>query len=296
MFWELMRYQWYAIGIICAIVLGAFLLLPSRQQPSESVSVVASIYPYGFLAQAIGGADDITASIIVPPGAEAHDFEPSPKDIALLEDADLLIANGAGIEPWLDEVQKTRSKLHKPTMIMAAGATNPHVWLDPNNMKRFAGMITTELVRIDPSHASAYKRRALELQKNLTALDSRIRKTLSSCEYDSAIVAHDAFGYFARAYHLELIPIAGISPENEPSAKKIAELIDLARSKKVHAVYFESYADPTLAQTLAQEAGVISLPLDPVETISENDLGTKNYLTILEENRKQLQKGLVCQQ
>ncbi|PJE63461.1 hypothetical protein COU89_03215 [Candidatus Roizmanbacteria bacterium CG10_big_fil_rev_8_21_14_0_10_45_7] len=289
-----MRYRWYAVGVIFTIIIGALLLLSPRQQPSQTVHVVASIYPYGFLAQAIGD-DDITVSIIVPPGAEAHDFEPSPKDIALLEEADVVMANGAGIEPWLDEVQKTRSALQKPTLIMAAGANDPHVWLDPNNMKRFAAALSSELSRIDPQQASSYKQRAVVLQKKLTALDMRMRQTLSSCEYTSAIVAHDAFGYFARTYHLDIIPIAGISHEDEPSAKKIAELIDLARSNEIHAVYFESYADPTLSQTLAQEVGVISLPLDPVETISDDDSTTTNYLTIMEENRKQLQKGLVCQ-
>lgn len=289
-----MKNWWVGVITIGVVLIGAVLLSNSRKQLSEQIRIVASIYPYSFLAQRIGG-NDVMVSTVVPPGAEAHDFEPSPKDIALLTDADLVIANGAGIEPWLDEVQKTRQKLHKPTLVMAAGATDPHVWLDPHNMKRFAGRIATEIMHIDPPHSSAYKERVIAVQQELTKLDSRLKQTLSHCEYDSAIVAHDAFGYFARAYHLTLIPIAGISHEEEPSAKKIAELIDLARSKQVHAVYFESYADPTLSQTLAQEAGVIGLPLDPAETISENDLSTKNYLTIMEENRKQLQKGLVCQ-
>ncbi|MCR4326915.1 MAG: metal ABC transporter substrate-binding protein [Candidatus Roizmanbacteria bacterium] len=276
------------------IIVGIFFLSPSRQQSPQTVSVVASIYPYGFLAQAIG-ADDIVVSVIVPPGAEAHDFEPSPKDIAKLEEADVVIANGAGIEPWLDEVQKTRSRLQKPTLIMAPDAVDPHVWLDPNTMKRFAAILSDELSRVDPQRASVYAQRTVVLQKQLTALDARMKQTLSNCEYTSAIVAHDAFGYFGRAYDIKLIPIAGISHEDEPSAKKIAELIDLIRSNQIHAVYFESYADPTLSQTLVEETGVISLPLDPAETISDDDSATTNYLTIMEENRKQLQKGLVCQ-
>ncbi len=292
--------------LIVAISIALLWFVAARMLPAETTSskpvVVASIYPYGFLAREIAG-NDATVSVLVPPGAEAHDYEPAPKDIVLLEAADLVIANGAGVEPWLDEVKKEREKKskqilvmidHSPVKLRSPEGIDPHIWLSIPFMAGFTDVIAQEFSYIDSAHRAAYHQRANRLKQKLQQLNIQYSEGLQNCQLRQAIVAHDAFTYFSREYGITLTPIAGITHEEEPSAQKIAELIDLARSQQVAAVYFESNTDQSLSKTLSEEAQVMSLPLDPVETIGKNS-EKDTYTTIMQRNLSNLRKGLLCQ-
>ena len=146
---------------------------------------------------------------------------------------------------------------------------DPHVWLDPTLMSRAAGEISRALVAADPAGAATYRRNLRRLRHDLAALDARYEQRLTGCERDLLVTSHEAFGYLADRYGLRQEGVAGISPDAEPDARRLAELADLARDEGVTTVFTESAVSPRIAETLAREAGGLRTEvLSPLETLT----------------------------
>lgn len=286
-------------------VIRVFVLSP-KQTPtsSDTVGVAASFYPLAYLAQEIGGSL-VQVTNVTPAGVEPHDFEPSPRDINNIYKTKLFIFNGGSIDTWagkirptletqgiaaIDMIFETRDLLPNPDTI------DPHLWLDPNIMSREADAVASALIRIDPAHAQEYNRNKNRLQKNLAILDEEYRAGLANCQLREIITSHDAFGYLANRYDFKVLSILGLSPEEEPSPKKIAEISQLAKSRGIKYIFFESLVSPKLAQTIADEIGAHTLVLNPIEGLLEQD--TKNnedYITLMQKNLANLKIAMICQ-
>ncbi len=261
----------------------------------EKVSVVASFYPLYFLASEIGG-EKISVRNITPSGVEPHDYEPTVRDMMETQRARLLILNGEKFEAWGEKV-KTELK-NELILEVAQGLTegnDTHVWLSPSLFKQEARAVLAGLVQIDPDNIKYYSDSERILEGKLDRLADEYRKGLTDCQSKEMITSHAAFGYLAREFGLKQIAIAGLSPDEEPSTKQLAEVAKIAREDGIKYIFFERLVSPKLAETVAEEVGAKILVLDPIEGISDNDMARgKNYLTMMEENLSNLRIALEC--
>lgn len=281
--------------------------------------VAASFYPLAFLSEQIGG-DAVSVTQITPGGVEPHDYEPTPQQIAAVHTAKVFIMNGAGVDGWADKVRDdltqngilTLRMLDQitplggfnengeadPTRPSSANADiqDPHIWLDPVNVEKEATLIRDAFISADPIHADVYRTNANALTTKLTDLDQSYRSSLKTCRIRAAVVSHNAFRYMAKEYGFQTLAIAGLSPDQEPAPKRMAELADFARKNGVKYIFFETLVSPKLAQTVADEIGAQSLVLNPIEGLTADDVAKgEDYLSIMRENLHNLRAALECQ-
>lgn len=256
------------------------------------MSIVTSFYPLYFFTSELATSDTLVTNI-TPVGLEPHDYEPTPKELVLIEKSQLLVLNGGGFEPWSDHVSD-RNKIVNTAGGLLTEA-DPHTWLSPRLAKKQAQKILDALVVLDPGNTNNYLKRGQILFSKFDDLDRKYEAGLKQCQRRDFITSHRAFAYLAKTYNLVQISIADLSPEEEPSLKKLASVADFARKNGVKFIFFESLVSPKFAQTIADEVGVKTLVLDPIEGLREADMKLgKNYFTIMEENLSNLRIALSC--
>lgn len=250
--------------------------------------VLASFFPLAEAARAAGkGLVDVKD--LVPAGAEPHDAEVTPKEVDALHDADLVLTMGHKFQPAIETVAESRGDQGVAILdkigIAKQAANDPHVWLDPVLMSKVFQQVRTSLgADVNAAAADAY-------EKQLKDLDAAFAAGLKQCKRRTIVTAHDAFGYLARRYNLDQQAIAGVDPEQEPSADRLAELADLVRKDGVTTIFTEALVSPRVAETLAREANVKTAVLDPLESA---DAKGQDYLTRMKANLKALQGALDC--
>jgi zinc transport system substrate-binding protein len=255
--------------------------------PPGKVGVVASAYPFAWLAQQVGGSD-VQVSDLVPPGAEPHDLELSPRQVGQVEKAAVVVYL-KGFQPAVDDaLQGAHNGYDLGTVVQAT--KDPHVWLDPVRMEAAATGLGERLAQRDPSKAAAYRARAAATVTKLAALDATFAAALRGCARRDVVTSHSAFGYLAARYGLVQQGISGLNPDAEPSPRKVAEVARFARSHDVTTIFFESLVDPKVAQTVAGEIGARTAVLDPVEGVKAGD----DYLSVQRRNAQALHLGLGC--
>ncbi len=174
-----------------------------------------------------------------------------------------------------------------------AEGSDPHFWLDPTLLGGAAEAFTDTMAKADPDHASDFRANNDRLQADLEQLDADFRTGLESCTTRTIVVSHDAFEYVGERYDLDVHAIAGISPDAEPSARRLGELGDLIREDDITTVFTERLASPKLADTLASDLGIETAVLDPIEGLSDED-ADEDYLGLMRENLAALQKAGGC--
>jgi zinc transport system substrate-binding protein len=292
--------HWLKFVSIGLVLLGLGFVIykqitPSVNNSNSKLQVTTSFYPlYFFTGEIAGEKADIEN--ITPAGVEPHGYEPTALQVAKIMDSDLLIINGAKLEPWADRI--TSELKNTTTVVVAAeGLTNedPHVWLSPQLAKKEVEKISAALVKADPANQDYYLQNTNALLAKLDKLDTDYRSGLASCTKKEIVTSHSAFAHLARAYGLEQVAISGMSPDSEPSLKQLAEVAEYARTHNLKYIFFESLVSPKLSQTIANEIGAQTLVLDPIEGI--NDEGLKkgeNYLTVMRSNLANLKTALEC--
>ena len=285
----------------------------SSASTRHGLRVVTGFYPLQFVAQRLAGVQATVISL-TQPGAEPHDLELSPRQVASLTTASLVIYE-KGFQPAVDEavLQSENQQVIDITTIvplrplaLAGGddldaerrrnpdsALDPHVWLDPTALDRIAGVVAERLATIDPDHATEYARNAATLGKQLRTLDRSFRAGLAHCARREFITTHAAFGYLAQRYHLTQIPISGISPDAEPSPIRIAAVQRLAVAHGLTTIFSETLVSPALAQAIAGDLGLVTDVLDPIEGITDQSRGD-DYLSVMSANLAALRKAGGC--
>lgn len=246
---------------LLALCLSLTLHAAERPQVVTTFSVLAD------LTREIGG-DDIELTNLVGADADAHVFEPAPRDLRTLLDADLLIANGLGFEPWLERLWSAGEA--RGRRIDASGGVvplsveedgrripDPHAWQSLGNAEIYARNIARALSEIDPVNAADYAARRDAWLERLAALRAEIAPRLAAlpAERRRVLTSHDAFGYFAREWNLQFRAAQGVSDAAEPSAAEVAALIRQLRGEGVRALFVENIRDPRLIEQIAAEAG-----------------------------------------
>lgn len=276
-----------------------------KSMKSQKLQVVTSVYPLYYFATQIGG-DKVDVTNIIPAGAEPHEYEPTARDIASIEKSDLLILNGAKLEPWADRVKKDLQGT--PVLIITAGEgltdlalkenntqiTDPHIWLSPPLAKKEIEHITQGLIHADIQNTEYYQNNADSLIQKMDALHNEFVSGLAQCNQKNIVTSHAAFGYLARTYGLRQTPIATISTQ-EPSIKQLAEIVDFMKQNNINYIFVERLVSPKLAETLSTEVGAQTLILDPIEGLSNQDMKAgKNYFTMMQDNLTNLRTALEC--
>jgi zinc transport system substrate-binding protein len=268
--------------------------------------VVTAFYPLQFLSQRIGG-DAVTVTELTKPGAEPHDVELSPRQVGDIVDARLVVYL-RGFQPAIDAAVEQEAK-HRAFDVgsvvrrlpydgakgeeheAAAGNTDPHVWLDPVRYSTIAGILGQRLAAADPTHAAGYIARAAAVQTELATLNSEFAQGLRTCARHEIVTSHEAFHYLADRYGLTEVGITGISPESEPSPRRLAQIADQARATGTTTIFFETLVSPKIAETLAQEVGAKAAVLDPLEGLTEPNA---DYFSVMRDNLRALTLALGC--
>ena len=284
---------------------------------SDGVGVVAAFYPLQWAAERVGG-DRVDVTSLTPPGAEPHDLELTPRDVASLTEADLVVylegfqpalddaAAEAGDAAWdagqaadlslttrADEHEGETEEEHAGHADQEGEAVDPHFWLDPTRLADVGDALARRLAEADPDGTATYEENAAALRTDLEALDAELEQGLADCAVTTLVTAHDAFGYLADRYGLDVVGINGLSPSAEPSAAQLAEISALVREQGVTTVYTETLVDPAVAETVAREAGVRTAVLDPLEGLTEESAGS-DYLEVMRADLATLREGQSC--
>ena len=260
----------------------------ARGEPAggRRLEVVAGFYPLAYAAERIGGGR-VHVRNLIPPGAEPHDFELSPRDVEAVRSADLVLYLGQGFQPALeDAVVSVGVRSADLLEGLPLRGKDPHVWLDPLLYAQIVERIANELGR--PQAAAG-------LLLELRALDDEYRRGLGSCERRAIVTSHEAFAYLADRYGLEQISVAGLSPEAEPAPKDLARVVEQVRESGGTTIFTEPLVSPRIADTVAREAGVETAVLNPIEGLTEDEIASgADYFSLMRENLAALRKGLAC--
>jgi len=304
----------------CILCLLLSLLIIPPKVFAERFSIVTTIFPLKEFAQAVGG-ERVSVHLLLPPGAEPHTWDPRPSDIVKLSHADVFIYIGAEMEPWIHGILKS---LDNPTLqIIEAshaiplistnkahhhgehshkeelthGGVDPHIWLNFEYDQKTVDNISSAFSKKDPEGAEYYRKNAEEYKEKLKNLDLKFKKELRICECKAFILgSHAAFAYMAKRYGLQQISLYGVSPNSEPTPKKMAEVIALAKKYQVRAIYFEELVSDKLAKAIAKEVGAKTLVLNPGANLTKTQIESGvTFLSLMEKNLENLKYGLICQ-
>lgn len=283
-------------AVVISFILIKILFKKIPDSSSNKLSIAASIYPVYFLASEIGGNKVFTYNI-TPAGVEPHDFEPTSKDMVTISSSKLLILNG-GVETWGFKIQDSLQNKGVPIVTAGKGLivqNDPHIWLSPQMFLLEAERIGKALEDIDIQNADYYRTNQEALAIKLNTLDQKYLAELKNCQSKYIITSHAAFGYMAKQYGLTEVPIAGLTPDAEPSIKQLVDITKFAKDNNIKYIFYETLGSPKLAQTIAREIGGQILPLDPIEGLSNNKIAEgADYFSIMEDNLKNLQTALRC--
>ena len=293
-----------SFGLLVGVAVFLAVSHNKPQVASDKLHVTASFYPLYDFAKNIGG-DKISVSNMTPPGSEPHDFEPAPKDIVQAEKSAVFIYNGGTLEPWANKFlggyNHIAVKASKDVVLQSGvgeeGQTikDPHFWLDPVLAQQIVKNIRDGLIQADPANKDFYTKNANSYIAKLQKLDTDFTAGLTNCSQNTVIASHEVFGYLAQRYHFTAEAITGMSPDQEPSSAKMAELANMAKEKDIKYVFFESLVSPRLADTIAQEVGAQAIVFDPLEGLTdEAQKQGKNYISVQYENLQNLRTALQC--
>jgi zinc transport system substrate-binding protein len=301
-----------AIAVALALAAGIIDIAAGQNQqqqpapPSNDMNklrVIASFFPLYDFSRNVGG-DRAEVSVMVPAGIEPHDWEPTPRNIADAESADMIVYNGAGFESWFSGINaKFAVDTSRGIQLMeggegAQGGSNfdPHIWLDPVLAKKQVEAIRDGFIQTDPVNSDYYSQNAQRYIAELDSLDSFIRSELSNCTLNDFIAFHDSFSYFANRYNLTQHSVHGVSPEGDVLPQRIQEIKDLAATLGINVIYAEELVDPRLANVIAGEIpnGQV-LVLSPIEGLEREELEQGlGYIDKMRENVQNLKVGLKC--
>ena len=258
-------------------------------------TVVAAFYPLAYAAERVGDGV-VRVENLTPSGAEPHDLELTPRAVAEILQADVVLYFGHGFQPGVSEaVRDAKGRvvdlledlpLHSAHGQEEGLTADPHVWLDPVLYARIVKRVGAVLGRSADTAS---------LIAQLHTLDREYRKGLSRCARRELVTSHAAFGYLAQRYGLRQVSITGLIPESEPTAKQLASVVRLVRRTHATTIFFETLVSPRLAETVAREVGARTAVLDPLEGLTQSEESRGDtYFTVMRRNLAALRKALGC--
>ena len=278
-----------------ALLIPILLSLFSCQGEGKTRTIYTSFYPvYDFTKRIVGDHFDVVN--LTPAGTEPHDFELSAKQVASLYDGDALFVNGLGMEHWLsslpEEISKKAYVLSDGIQTRSEnGILDPHIWLSPKKAIEEMKNVLSILNTLDIEHKEDYQKNYEKAEKDFLALHEEIGKKTEAFTQKTIVTAHSAFGYFCEEYGLTQVAVHGIQPEEEPTAKEMEEIIQVVKEYKVTTIFTEEMASEEISKKIAEETGCSLDVLHTLEGLEEEEVGKKDYLSIMRENLSKVEKA-----
>lgn len=276
---------------------------------TESLSVVTTFYPvFEFASQVVGEYANV--SVILEAGQDSHHYEPSPKDMAAIYDATIFIYSSEYMETWVPAVLE--NLLESDVRIIDASkgisfyeedvdeegndnhdghnhVVDPHIWLDPVYASQMVKTISEAMQTVDEEHSDTYEKNAQTYQKELEQLDKEFQEAFDGTINRTFVVQHAAFGYLARRYNLNQVPVSSLTSEQEISPAKLAEIGKFIDENQIQTIYYQDSGSAKVAKTLAEETDTDLEILYTIEgvTVEEENEGI-DYLHLMRSNLKAL--------
>jgi ABC-type Zn uptake system ZnuABC Zn-binding protein ZnuA len=287
------------VPVALLLVLGG--CAPRSSADDHGLRVVASMSVIADFAREVAGEHAEVVSL-VPIGGDPHVHEPTPADARAISDADLVLGNGIGLEPWFDtlvagsgpEMLMLTEAVEHPVLEDDEGRPDPHLWMVPPLASGYVEAIATALAEVDPANADAYAANAAAYVERLGDLDDELAEALGSIPEGRRVLvtSHDAYSYFARHYDFDVDTIVGVTTEEEPSAAVIQGLIDRIEERGVPTVFVESTVNPAVVRRVARDAGVeVGRPLYG-DSVGPPGSGADTYVGMMRANVDALVEGL----
>ena len=313
------------------LVIIVMVIFSGKGLTENNIEIFTSIYPLQETAERIGGGR-INVNLVIPDGDEVHGSELTPGKIAALEKADIFFYIGLGLEPWADQLVANLKELGVETVKVSKylnlrkfsddkhdhdhshnndgheenhheheahhdghehGKYDPHVWLDPHNMKEIGNTIKEKLIKHDPQNKNYYEDNYKDFTERLNGLDQLFQEKLNPEEDDIILVSHAAFGYLGDRYGFRQLSVTGVSPHEEPGFATIVNLVEKSREYEIDYIFMEVLASPETVAVIAEEADLEVLILNPLPGLTEEQREkNENYFTIMEKNLENLAKAL----
>lgn len=278
---------------------------------TDKLEIVTTFYPiYDFTNNVVG--DNATVKMVMPLGIDAHDFEPSPQDVAAIHDADVFIYHGAGMESWVDSILSTINT-EKITVIELSsvvdllensnndhddhehadhdhdghddhehadhdheghnhGAFDPHTWLSPKNAIKEVSLIRDTLIEIDPDHKDNYISNATRYLEQLNVIDSDFESLKTSKHHKDFLVDHQAYGYLARDYDLHQQGLMASMLKEEPTARELEDILDSIQENDIQAFFVNPTNSMKLIDVIKKETNIKVLPLHTIESLTKDQI------------------------
>ncbi|WP_270182721.1 metal ABC transporter solute-binding protein, Zn/Mn family [Alkalihalobacillus sp. CinArs1] len=295
------------------------------------LTIYTTLYPTEYFAERIGG-DAVEAESILPPGSDAHSFDPTTRTMTELAESDLFIFNGAGLEGFADTAKDILDKEGVTTLEASKGIdlaeteegheehadhedehedhdshdegneehhdhdhgnVDPHVWIDPIFAIEQARNIKEALIELKPDQEEAFEANFTELENDLLELDESFKTLVSNADKKEFLISHDAYGYWEKRYGLEQLSVTGLSPSQEPTQQQLEEIIETAKQFNLQYMIFEQNVTPKPAKTVQKELGLETLRIHNLSVLSEDDIkNEETYLSLMKKNIETLEKAL----
>ena len=312
------NYIYIAFPVILALFLSfAFIFEEETKEISNTKKVVSlSTFTLYDIAQHIA-EDTLELVRIIPSGVDIHAYEPTPSIMAKVEKSNLLIYNGAQLEPWLGSFNFKHKAIEIADYISLKHVNDeedehdghehhgdacshsqfdPHFWFDVENMKDVAEIITYEFIRLEPNNKALYIDNKKKYIKMLDKLDSVYKQKLETCALDTIITNHNAFFYLSDKYGFKVSSLKGLSPDSEPSPKDVIRIIDAIEKLQAPIIFFEDFSSNKSMRELATRANIKIDSLHTLGNTTKKDAEQNlTYEDIMLQNLNKIQGALVCQ-
>ncbi len=314
-----MTFRLLGAAVCATAALALTACAPSTGTPTQDgrLRIVTSFYPLQFVAERVGGSH-VQVTSLTRPGTEPHDLELTPRDVARLQDADVVVYL-RGFQPAVDQAVDEHTRGQRVIDVAPAarlrpadqgdvlgsapptagagheqqGALDPHFWLDPTRLADVTEQVAAAFGDADPSARADFARAATSLVGDLRTLDEEFARGLSHCASRDVVTSHSAFGYLAQRYGLHQVGITGLTPEAEPDPRSLAQVTTFVRQHHVSTIYSETLVSPAIARTVARETGATTAVLDPIESIDTSSAG-RDYLQVMRSDLDTLRRGQSC--
>ncbi len=306
------------LGVVIVLIIIVLLLSlntqkeQNKEQQSQKKPMVAlSTFSLYDITKHIA-KDTLEVFRILPVGVDAHSFEPTPKLMVKIQKSSLVVISGAGLEPWiknfrfhskvidmskfvtLRELRSDDAHSHEHHQHhLHESALDPHYWLDIDNMIKATEVITEALIEVAPQYKNIYYKNEQAYIKMLHNLDALYKKSLQACNKETIIVNHNAFSYLAQRYGFHVEALSGLSPDAQPSARSMAQLIEHVKEYGLKTIFFESFVSDKAMKSIASEAKVKVDLLFPLGNITKEQQNL-TYEQLMKMNLEKITNALEC--
>ena len=305
-----------ALGIGLLLLFGCSSQAPAQQMGNSStgkLQVITSFRPFTLLVAPVAG-NYAKITQILPPGADPHDYEPTPKDAIDFQGAQVFFYDGSFLEPWATSIAASANP--NITLVSFADAVpaqefarmkmgypdfpdtsqDPHLWLSPKLAVYFVPYVAQKLSAADPENAAGYNANAQAFEARLQKLDSEYETGLANCTTRTFLTSHAFLNYVAAAYNLTAISMAGLSPDAEPSIQQMDAVLEDAKAAHVMGVLSEPDETQALSQSVASELNLPVYAFSTMEILPNGNLNASasDYIAIQENNLQEMRSALGC--